>query len=84
MMTDIEIEVAYKLRRCQKSAKGLFGAEYDETVRPYIGLIEKTAQEDKLDVLPAAYKICEEPDVSGMFIMMVMAAACELIDGKSI
>lgn len=79
-----EIMMASKMYGCQESAKKLFGQEYDEKIKWYVDVLKSVMSKEKIGELKSVLFVSKLDSVkeNGMAIMMFMAAAVELIEGK--
>lgn len=77
-----QIQITAKLYQCQETAKNLFKEEYNERIQWYINLINDFATKHKLETLPAVISICQRETIrsNGVAMMMIMAAAVEIIE----
>jgi hypothetical protein len=77
-----QIKIAAKLYECRDTAKRLFKEEYEERVKPYSTLIIAVSEANKIDTLQSMIKISqlEIMENNGMGLMMLMAAAVEIIE----
>jgi hypothetical protein len=78
------VKLALKMKECRVAAKKLHGEKYKKEVKPYVTIIEKVQKANKLEVMPALYKITNEeefwPKLGTVGQMMMLAAAVEMID----
>lgn len=80
--TEADIKMVAKFYECRDSAKILHGTEYHKEIKWYIEVIKGYAAQNKVDLLKAMMRLCENPRIieSGMATMMFIAAYCELIE----
>lgn len=76
------IRIAEKLYECRDSARFLHGEKYKEKIQWYKDVICNAQKKWKKDVLNTVTELCKMSSVedNGIFIMMFMAAAVELIE----
>lgn len=85
-MTQVEalITTAEKLYKCRTAARKLHGEKYPVKITYYQNYIRAyMAKHSTSDELAAAIGLCDEckgMDGAGMFTMMIMAAAVEMIE----
>lgn len=78
------VKMAAKLYQCRDTARKLHGAEYAHRIHGYQQLIKsymvKYTTDNEID---AAIGLCDEykdSEGAGMFTMMIMAAAVEIVE----
>ena len=80
------IKMAAKVYQCQDAAKKIYGKEYPEKVKFYVDFVKAFSEKEQLDTLQSILKICEDKEVleNGMAVMLLMAAAVEIIEPEEI
>lgn len=85
-MSDIRenIQIASKMYDCQETAMRLFKEEYTEKVKWYVDTLKAVMAKENLGELKAVLFVSKFDSIkdNGMAIMMFMAAAVEIIEGK--
>ncbi len=79
-----QIQIAAKMYQCQESAMKLFRDEYETKVKWYVDTLKAVMQKENLSELKAILFVSKLDSVkdNGVAIMMFMAAAVEIIEGK--
>ena len=85
-MSDIRetVQIAAKMYECQESAMKLFREEYPDKISWYVTTLRGVMAKEKLGELKAVLFVSKMDSVkdNGMAIMLFMAAAVEIIEGK--
>lgn len=78
------IQIAAKMYDCQDTAKKLFKDEYPDKISWYVTTLRGVMEKEKLGELKAVLFVSELDSVkdNGMAIILFMAAAVEIIEGK--
>lgn len=78
------VKIAAKLYQCRDTAKNLHRAEYPYRIHEYKEMIKAYMAKHSTDnEIDAAIGLCDEykdMDGAGMFTMMIMAAAVEIVE----
>lgn len=69
-----------RLMQCRKSAKFLYGAEYRARMEEYGNVIKAVSERESIELIPAAMKIADRPDLSGVTLLTLWAALVELLE----
>jgi hypothetical protein len=81
MATEQDIRLTVKLYEMRDSAKFMLGDKYAEKMAEFRKAIEIVQLKLHLDnPLAAATRICQNPDAGGFDVILLMAAACEMIE----
>jgi hypothetical protein len=74
--------VAGKLKRCQESARRLYGDEYSEKIKPYIEAVNSFCAACNTEPLKALPELLELPSVkgNGLAEMLFVAAVVDIIE----
>lgn len=83
---ETEIKIASKLYECRETARNFFKELYPEKIKPYVNIINNVAKANKKEPLQAVLMICDLDTIKndGFAMMMVMAAAVEILEPTSI
>lgn len=76
---DEDIEMTARLYECRTAARSILGAGFDSTLEPWRAVIAARMQAQHCSVLQAVIDL-GAPLVDGLALMLLMAAAVELIE----
>lgn len=84
-MAETHIKLAAKLYECRDAARMLFKEEYFTKIIYYKDLIHLYEKQNNVDTIPAVITMCKslKGNDNGFMIMMLMAAAVEIIEPKA-
>ena len=74
------IETAAKLYELRDRARTLLGDRYKPHMTELGKILQATADRDGKSVITVAQEVCTKRDLIGMDMLMVMAAAVELVE----
>ena len=78
--TEKQVQMAAQLYDMRDRARRLLGDKYKPHMAELGKILKMTAARDKKDPLSVASEVCKKRELSGMDLMMVMAAAVELTE----
>ena len=78
--TQKQIEMAAKLYELRDRARTLLGDRYKPHMTELGKILQATADRDGKSVITVAQEVCTKRDLIGMDMLMVMAAAVELVE----
>lgn len=78
--TEKQVTMAAQLYDMRDKARRLLGVHYKPHMAELGRILKMTAERDKKDTLDVAIEVAKKRDLSGMDLMMVMAAAVELAE----
>ena len=81
MATEQQIKMAARLYECRDAARALFRDRYEAIVAPNRDLVRAAMARHKIEALPAAKQLIDVAGLSGVAIIVVMAAAVDVIEG---
>ena len=78
------IQIAAKMYDCQETAMKLFKDEYPKKIQWYVETLKGVMAKENLDELKSVLFVSKLDSVkdNGMAVMLFMAAAVEIIEGK--
>lgn len=74
------VKTAAKLYEMRDTARMLLGEKYKPHMAELGKILKATADRDGKEVLTVAKEVCTKRDLIGMDMLMVMAAAVELVE----
>lgn len=78
--TEKQVKIAAQLYHMRDKARRLLGDKYKPHMAELGKILSMTAQRDKKEPLAVAIEVCERRKLTGMDLMMIMAAAVELTE----
>lgn len=75
-----QVKMAARLYEMRDTARRLLGANYKPHMDELGRILTMTAERDRKDPLAVAIEVCKKRDLIGMDLIMVMAAAVELVE----
>lgn len=78
--TQQQVQMAAKLYELRDRARTLLGERYKPHMTELGKILQATADRDGKSVIVVAKEVCTKRDLIGMDMMMVMAAAVELVE----
>lgn len=78
--TQQQVQMAAKLYELRDRARTLLGERYKPHMAELGKILKATADRDGKNVLIVAKEVCAKRDLMGMDMLMVMAAAVELVE----
>jgi hypothetical protein len=75
-----QVKMAAQLYYMRDTARRLLGDKYKPHMAELGKILKMTAERDKKEPLAVAIEVCKKRELIGMDLMMVMAAAVELIE----
>ncbi|WP_294636581.1 hypothetical protein [uncultured Aquabacterium sp.] len=78
--TQQQVQMAAKLYELRDRARTLLGERYKPHMAELGKILKATADRDGKNVLIVAKEVCTKRDLIGMDMLMVMAAAVELVE----
>jgi hypothetical protein len=78
--TQQQVQMAAKLYEMRDKAKRLLGERYRPHMAELGKILKMTADRDKKSVLAVATEVCKKRELIGMDLMLIMAAAVELVE----
>lgn len=78
--TEKQIRIAAKMYELRDTAKRLFPELYAEHHEGMTMLLKKIAERDKVSILQSLTSICKEVGGDGIVVMLLTAAAVDLMD----
>lgn len=79
--TEQDVDMMARLYDCRSASRGILGASYKNTLKPWRGLIGRVMVAKDFSTLQAVIDIGKHIDPSdGMSLMLAMAAAVEMIE----
>lgn len=75
-----QVRIAARLYEIRDAMRRLFGERYAEQLKPFQQMLERLKEQSGLDTLAAATYIAKQLDAGDPAIMMLMAAAVEIVE----
>jgi hypothetical protein len=75
-----QVKMAAQLYYMRDTARRLLGDKYKPHMAELGKILKMTAERDKKEPLAVAIEVCKKRELIGMEVMIVMAAAVELIE----
>jgi hypothetical protein len=75
-----QVKMAAQLYYMRDTARRLLGDKYKPHMAELGKILKMTAERDKKEPLAVAIEVCKKRELIGMDVMIVMAAAVELIE----
>jgi hypothetical protein len=75
-----QVKMAAQLYYMRDTARRLLGDKYKPHMTELGKILKMTAERDKKEPLAVAIEVCKKRELIGMEVMIVMAAAVELIE----
>jgi len=80
--TEQQIAISARLYEMRDKARTLLGDKYRQHMEELGRILKMTAARQQKDVLSVAIDVCEKRDLLGIDLMMVMAAAVEIVEPR--
>lgn len=82
MMADEKaVKLTARLYECRDAARALFGAKYEANIAGYRDLVRAAMAKHQMEALPAARHLIAVVGLSGVAIIVALAAALDVIEG---